>query len=356
MYVQQVFYVLNFLLITNLYMCVELEFCELVQLGSENGDRRIDRNMVFQIKAFKQLFHLNVVPDSSFLAPDVAYEKHILSKVSSLRSCFYSGDVNSDPSSSAALSVCGGVRGAFSYNGMEYDFQVRGNETGDGFPSSAGKTHVIRRRFPRNVTSRCGVTSGLNQGAAEPLQMPERVKAHAEIRKKAALKGTNRSKRFVSLSRYVEVLIVADESMAKFHGDDLRHYLLTLMAVAAKLYRHPSIMNLINIVVVDMLVIYEPEEGPKISSNAAVTLRNFCTWQRRLNKVNDKHPEYWDTAILFTKQVRKSRVSLHLITAGRFYLFLCIMNDCAQHVCTTKIYKYIIDVQSMAKCLHTLAF
>ncbi|XP_017345690.2 A disintegrin and metalloproteinase with thrombospondin motifs 15 [Ictalurus punctatus] len=302
MYGQQVFYVLNFLLITNLYMCVELDFCELVQLGSENGDRRIDRNMVFQIKAFKQLFHLNVVPDSSFLAPDVAYEKHILSKVSSLRSCFYSGDVNSDPSSSAALSVCGGVRGAFSYNGMEYDFQVRGNETGDGFPSSAGKTHVIRRRFPRNVTSRCGVTSGLNQGAAEPPQMPERVKAHAEIRKKTALKGTNRSKRFVSLSRYVEVLIVADESMAKFHGDDLRHYLLTLMAVVAKLYRHPSIMNLINIVVVDMLVIYEPEEGPKISSNAAVTLRNFCTWQRRLNKVNDKHPEYWDTAILFTKQ------------------------------------------------------
>lgn len=317
MFAQLVFYYLNLLHITNLCLCLEIDFCELVQLGSEpgqNGEIKTDSDVVFKINAFKQVFHLNVVPDSSFLAPDGAYEKHT-AKVSSLRRCFYSGDVNSDPSSSAALSVCGGVHGAFFHSGMEYDFQVRGNETDDVFPSSAGMTHIIRRRTARNITSRCGVTSGMNRGSAESLQMRERVKAHAEIHSETDVKGTNRAKRFVSLPRYVEVLIVADESMAKFHGDDLKHYLLTLMAVAAKLYRHPSIMNLINIVVVDMMVIYEEEEedGPKISSNAALTLRNFCTWQRRLNKANDKHPRYWDTAILFTKQVRKRLASLHII-------------------------------------------
>ncbi|KAM9469653.1 A disintegrin and metalloproteinase with thrombospondin motifs 15 [Clarias gariepinus] len=300
MFVQLVFYFLNFQLMNNLYNCVEIDFCELVQIDSalsQSKDIIQESNMVFKINAFKEVFYLNVVPDASFLAPDVAYEKHS-AKVSSLRPCFYSGDVNSDPSSSAALSVCGGTRGAFYYNGMEYDFEHKVNETVDTFTSSAGKTHIIRRRTPRNVTSRCGVTSGMNQGASESL----RVKTHAEIQTKPALKGRNRDKRFVSLPRYVEVLIVADESMARFHGDDLRHYLLTLMSVAAMLFRHPSIMNQISIVVVDMLVISEPEEGPKISSNAALTLRNFCTWQRRLNKVNDEHPEYWDTAILFTKQ------------------------------------------------------
>lgn len=325
MFVQFVFSFFTILLITNLYMCVEIDFCEPVQLGtarSPNGEMRPDSSMVFQINAFKQVFHLNVEPDSSFLAPDIAYENHT-AELSSLRRCFYSGDVNSDPSSSAALSVCGGVRGAFAYNGMQYDFQVKGNETVDGFPSSAGRTHIIRRRTPHNVTSRCGVTSGMSQGAAQSV----RVKAHAEIRSKAALKGTNRTKRFVSLPRYVEVLIVADESMAKFHGDDLRHYLLTLMAVAAKLYRHPSIMNLINIVVVDVLVIYEPELGPKISSNAALTLRNFCTWQRRMNKANDKHPEYWDTAILFTKQVRKRLLALYAFLVGSFYSFFFKYNS-----------------------------
>ncbi|TSQ46621.1 A disintegrin and metalloproteinase with thrombospondin motifs 15 [Bagarius yarrelli] len=268
-----------------------MDFCELVQ-----AEIRTERHIVFKVNAFNHVFYLNVAPDSSFLTPDIAYEKQTEAEDSFLRRCFYSGYVNSDPSSSVALSVCGGVRGAFVYNGMEYDFQVKENKTVSEFPSSAGKTHIIRRRT-YNVTSRCGVTSEINPGTEESLRIHERLKTHAENPTRA---DVNRAKRFVSSPRYVEVLVVADESMAKFHGDDLKHYLLTLMAVAAKLYRHPSILNLINIVVVEIMVIYD--EGPKISSNAALTLRNFCTWQERLNNANDKHPEYWDTAILFTKQ------------------------------------------------------
>jgi len=117
------------------------------------------------------------------------------------------------------------------------------------------------------------------------------------------LKSLGRSKRFASIPRFVEVLVVADESMAKFHGDHLKHYLLTYMSVAARLYKHPSILNSINIVVVGFIVINEADKGPKVSSNAALTIRNFCSWQKKLHKHSDKHPEYWDTAILFTKQV-----------------------------------------------------
>lgn len=92
--------------------------------------------------------------------------------------------------------------------------------------------------------------------------------------------------------------------MADAHGDDLEHYLLTLMAVVAGLYKHPSILNPINVVVVGFKVMGEADKGPKVSSNAALTLRNFCSWQKKLNKHSDKDPDYWDTAILFTKQVR----------------------------------------------------
>ncbi|KAG7278032.1 hypothetical protein CRUP_010966 [Coryphaenoides rupestris] len=120
------------------------------------------------------------------------------------------------------------------------------------------------------------------------------------------MKTLGRSKRFASLPRFVEVLVVADESMVKFHGDDLKHYILTLMSVAAKLYKHPSILNSINIVV----VINEVDKCPKVSSNASLMLRNFCSWQKKLNKHNDKHPDYWDTAILFTKQIRTRDIDL----------------------------------------------
>ncbi|XP_019384327.1 PREDICTED: A disintegrin and metalloproteinase with thrombospondin motifs 1 [Crocodylus porosus] len=114
--------------------------------------------------------------------------------------------------------------------------------------------------------------------------------------------GSTRKKRFVSSPRYVETMLVADQSMAEFHGSGLKHYLLTLLSVAAKLYKHPSIRNPISLVVVKILVIYDEQKGPDISSNAALTLRNFCSWQKQHNPPSDRHAEHYDTAILFTRQ------------------------------------------------------
>ncbi|EPQ05734.1 A disintegrin and metalloproteinase with thrombospondin motifs 15 [Myotis brandtii] len=142
-------------------------------------------------------------------------------------------------------------------------------------------------------------------GATNPMRTPtldggaERPTNPGESRSR---RRSGRAKRFVSIPRYVETLVVADESMVKFHGEDLEHYLLTLLATAARLYRHPSILNPISIVVVKVLLLGDRDAGPKVTGNAALTLRNFCAWQKKLNKVSDKHPEYWDTAILFTRQ------------------------------------------------------
>lgn len=113
----------------------------------------------------------------------------------------------------------------------------------------------------------------------------------------------------MSSPRYVETLLVADQSMAEFHGSGLKHYLLTLLSVAAKLYKHPSIRNSISLVVVKIMVIYEERKGPDISSNAALTLRNFCSWQKQHNPPSDRHAEHYDTAILFTRQVRDTEVT-----------------------------------------------
>lgn len=304
---------LHMLFLTKIYLCMETDFCELVRLDRENfpsHDKLNKELVVYRINAFNQEFYLNLLPDSSFLAPDGTFQYDTTSSSAFLggdfRRCFYSGDINADRNSYAALSLCGGVRGAFSYNGMEYLIERRSTNTAPGMISDdAEKPHIIRRRrhlHAPNSTSRCGVTSSLNQGVVESLEKYKHVKGHTRNLTETLLKS--RSKRFASIPRYVEVLVVADESMAKFHGDDLKHYLLTLMSVTAKLYKHPSILNAISIVVVKLMVINEAEKGPKVSSNAALTLRNFCTWQKKLNKINDKHPEYWDTAILFTKQVR----------------------------------------------------
>uniref|UniRef100_A0A3Q2DTN4 ADAM metallopeptidase with thrombospondin type 1 motif 15 n=1 Tax=Cyprinodon variegatus TaxID=28743 RepID=A0A3Q2DTN4_CYPVA len=289
----------QFLLYLTLTSCMEVDFCTPVRLDQQMRGQRV----VFRLNAFRQEFFLRLRPDSSFLA---AGSGSAASNASAdLRRCFYSGDVNADPDSFAAVSLCRGLRGGFSYKGMEY-FITTSPAAASAYGNFLETSHMISRRgvavhSGANLTSRCGVSPETNFSVSLD-KYKHLSELDADWLTEGVLKSLGRSKRFASIPRFVEVLVVADQSMAAFHGDDLKHYLLTLMSVAARLYKHPSILNSINIVVVGFMVINEADKGPKISSNAALTLRNFCSWQKKLNKVSDKHPEYWDTAILFTKQ------------------------------------------------------
>ncbi|XP_004714272.2 A disintegrin and metalloproteinase with thrombospondin motifs 8 isoform X1 [Echinops telfairi] len=74
------------------------------------------------------------------------------------------------------------------------------------------------------------------------------------------------------------------------------------MSVAAQIYKHPSIRNAVNLVVVKVLIVEDEQWGPEVSDNGGLTLRNFCSWQRQFNHPSDRHPEHYDTAILLTRQ------------------------------------------------------
>ena len=47
----------------------------------------------------------------------------------------------------------------------------------------------------------------------------------------------SRKKRFLSYPRYVEVMVTADSKMVHHHGQNLQHYVLTLMSIVSKLNR-----------------------------------------------------------------------------------------------------------------------
>lgn len=267
----------------------------------DNDVNILEGKHVIKIRAFQQELMINLNQDSHFIGPssiDASWLPNTKSRAD-LSRCFYSGYVNDDPYSYAALSICKGLHGAFDFQGWEYFINPARNDT-----KSAEEAHIIQRRTSNNLrnssASRCAVKSDLSHQEVQSLIKFKRLADHSNLTE-SMLK--RRAKRFASIPRYVETLVVADASMAQFHGDDLKHYLLTLMSVAAQLYKHPSILNSISIVVVKIMILSEEDKGPKVSSNAALTLRNFCTWQKKMNKNNDKHPDYWDTAILFTRQV-----------------------------------------------------
>uniref|UniRef100_A0A8C5P646 ADAM metallopeptidase with thrombospondin type 1 motif 1 n=1 Tax=Jaculus jaculus TaxID=51337 RepID=A0A8C5P646_JACJA len=283
-----------------------------------------------RLDAFGQRLHLNLQPDSGFLAPGFTLqtvgrsperEKEVQPldlTAGDLAHCFYSGTVNGDPSSAAALSLCQGVRGAFYLQGDEFFIQpapavasVRlvAAAPEEQPPSARPQFHLLRRRRRGSGGAKCGVTddeslptndSGPEEREARaqwPLRDPTLPRAGQPTGP-----GSIRKKRFVSSPRYVETMLVADQSMAEFHGSDLKHYLLTLFSVAARFYKHPSIRNSISLVVVKILVIYEEQKGPEVTSNAALTLRNFCNWQKQHNPPSDRNAEHYDTAILYTRQ------------------------------------------------------
>uniref|UniRef100_H3DA48 ADAM metallopeptidase with thrombospondin type 1 motif 8 n=1 Tax=Tetraodon nigroviridis TaxID=99883 RepID=H3DA48_TETNG len=212
------------------------------------------------MSAFGRNMTLNLVPDTSFLAPTFSVQRIRASGAAAapnrsselgeqLRACFYSGTVDAEADSLVAVSLCSGISGSFTTGGTEYLIRPQ--------------PHVLSRRTGP---------------------------------------GSLRFRRFVSAPRFIETLVVADASMAYFYGDEIQHYVLTLVSTAAQLYRHPSIKNRVSLVLVKMLVVEDAEAGPRLSANGGVALRNFCSWQQLFNPPSQRHPEHYDTAVLFTRE------------------------------------------------------
>lgn len=66
-------------------------------------------------------------------------------------------------------------------------------------------------------------------------------------------------------------------------------------------------------VVVKLLIVEDEEVGPSVSSNGGLALRNFCSWQQQFNPSSHWHPEHYDTALLFTREVKKSKLNPTLL-------------------------------------------
>ncbi|XP_036601927.1 A disintegrin and metalloproteinase with thrombospondin motifs 8 [Trichosurus vulpecula] len=277
-------------------------------LGSEG-------EIALHLFAFGKAFLLRLAPDTSFLAPEFKIE-HLggaggpVRGEEGLRGCFYSGTVNGQPESLVAVSLCGGLSGSFLLDGEEFTVQPSG-PAGAGDPLTQPHRLLRGGREERASLLKSGSPDGgpLRLAPEEDTQEgdpqeeeEEEEEAEGASESPPPLGATSRTKRFVSEARYVETLLVADASMARFYGSDLKNHILTLMSVAARIYKHPSLKNSINLVVVKVLVVEDEKWGPEVSDNGGLTLRNFCSWQQRFNPTSDRHPEHYDTAILLTRQ------------------------------------------------------
>ncbi|XP_012865822.1 PREDICTED: A disintegrin and metalloproteinase with thrombospondin motifs 9 [Dipodomys ordii] len=292
----------------------------------------------YRLSAFGQQFLFNLTAHAGFIAPlftvtllgepAVNQTKFYSQEEAELKHCFYKGHVNTKSEHTAVISLCSGMLGTFrSYDG-DYFIEPLLSMDEQEEEEEQNKPHIIYRHSnPRRAhgTGRrmCDTSEHRNShrkdkrkartrkwGERNDLAEDVAILNHSltsqafsaygnrtdDVRK---TRSHRRTKRFLSYPRFVEVMVVADNKMVSYHGANLQHYILTLMSIVASIYKDPSIGNLINIVIVNLVVIHNEQEGPSISFNAQTTLKNFCQWQHSKNSSGGiQH----DTAVLVTRQ------------------------------------------------------
>ncbi|XP_026780355.2 A disintegrin and metalloproteinase with thrombospondin motifs 8 isoform X2 [Pangasianodon hypophthalmus] len=283
--------------------------------------RRSEDHPTFILTAFGRNFTLNLHPDTSFISPSMKVY-HIRAKDlsaaeprtgaerqvsvsdltdvnmsntatagSDLQGCFFTGTVDFNDDSVVSVSLCHGIVGTFIAHGDEY--QIKPKRFGTGANASAtDQPHVITRQQLTKTLRDASHSLAQSDGERSPLS-----RKHSRLSS-----GSSRRRRFVSVPRFIETLVVADASVSSFYREDTKHYVLTLVSVAAQIYKHPSIKNSLNMVVVKLLIVEDKEVGPSVSSNGGLALRNFCSWQQQFNPSSQRHPEHYDTALLFTRE------------------------------------------------------
>ncbi|CAK8693253.1 unnamed protein product [Clavelina lepadiformis] len=282
---------------------------------------------VYKINAFGSDLMLRLERDESLIAPafTTVYSwrnktRDFPSKATSLRKCFYKGAVIGLPSSQVVLSICDSLTGSI-YTG-EYHYSIAPVDA--DVDSEEPVAHTIQRRSigakrSSSGSSSCGVNDKRHDRRYQqtffnsPIEeeVAQRAKRSAESSERNIIDfeiegddvARSRSKRssFDSRQYHIETMVVADATMVRDHGDDLEHYILSIMMVANRVFSHPSLGSAVAISVVKIMIIEDGEAGPPVSTNAAHTLHDFCHWQKRHNTPDDSDPEHHDLAILLTK-------------------------------------------------------
>ncbi|KAF8376545.1 gon-1, partial [Pristionchus pacificus] len=214
--------------------------------------------------------------------------------------CFYEARVHGSDEYSL-LNLCeqnDGVLGLLALpNGIFTVEPIKETKEGNG---TIKKRHVLlpsSHSFlpPRLLFDYVDENESNRETKKDPYNLTENPWEDLNLRKERSRRAAN------SWDYHVEVLVVADAEMYRYHGASLENYLLTLFSTVASIYRHHSLRAAVNIVVVKILILKHEHAGPRVTSNAQETLRNFCQWQSLYNGRQEDSFRHHDVAILLTR-------------------------------------------------------
>lgn len=287
-----------------------------------------DGPLHFNVTISKQDYVLVLHPATHFITNHTVIERHkrdIYTRTKPKREsilCHYRGTIHGHPDSKVSLSTCNGLVGIIHKKLEKYWIEPHHHNLPVTEP---GHNHLIfkrsavvtphankkRKKKKRKHLQNCGTREPRKssqlawQQEIGKVSIQEKRIKRRDHKKRKFRRRNGRAVRSISSRRFVETLLVADQSMMDFHEDgDVETYLLTIMNMVSSLYLDPSIGNSINVVVVKIILLDDPlsEKDLNVTINADVTLKNFCKWQKKLNTVDDNDPYHHDVAILITRK------------------------------------------------------
>ena len=103
---------------------------------------------------------------------------------------------------------------------------------------------------------------------------------------------------------YIEVLVVADDSVIKFHGrTGIEKYILTMMDIAARVFKHKSLGLVVHFQVVRIVLIEDNESGFTVyNKNPTKTLKSACNFISSLQNPDENDRDHFDFGIALTRK------------------------------------------------------
>lgn len=136
-------------------------------LSVEEQQKQAERRE-YRLEVFGRELVLQLQPDQTFLAPGFVF--HMVGspdsdptpepKSGTEMGCFYSGTVNGEEHSAAALNLCHGLWGGFYFQGAEYFIQPLNSSY---FVGTENNVHMIRRRSRATLAEEGGSKCGVNE-------------------------------------------------------------------------------------------------------------------------------------------------------------------------------------------------
>lgn len=149
------------------------------QLNAEAQEKESEKRF-YRLDVFGGELFLDLEPDHTFLAPGFVF--HVVGNPGSTPQpesdrgaearCFFSGTVNGEANSAAALNLCGGLQGGFYLNGQEYFIRPL-NVSGDTQPTDED-LHVIQRRSRGFMAEEGGSKCGVNEEEERVKESPQK--------------------------------------------------------------------------------------------------------------------------------------------------------------------------------------